>query len=574
MNIQQTVQCLVLITLVNFTLSANAEEKISSEIYVNQLGYLPAAEKIALVSSPLPLEFQLTDIETGKVILKRRLQLAEAGHSASGANLWKANFTSIQKPSRYEIHIPGFGKSYPIPIAAGVYNRLATQSLKAFYYLRSATAIEPAYTYDGERSSAHNEDGKMYAEQKENQIKIDASGGWYDGSDIGKYTINGAVAVGTLLLLHERLPNAFPDRSLNIPESGNQIPDILDQAKWEIDWLLKMQDADGGVYHKLTSLEPVLGVLPKEDKTERFLFAKSTAATANACAVFAKASRLYFPHNATFASSCMLAARDAWRFLEANPNDGGFQNPPAVRTEAYTDPDDSDERFWAAVELYLTTDDQRFSNLAAVIADRRVPLFSTSGYWGNVMPLAFGSIISNITDEDRFTILSEVEEDLVSMAETIHDRVKQDGFNMSIKENNYTWGSNAAVLQNALVLLLSDDLNPEAGYKQSALDQLHYILGRNPRSFCYITGFGEQSPKHPHNLHVLLENTDTPIPGFLVGGPNASLNDSALKRQFSANTPPALTYLDVHESFASNEVSLNWNAVLTFVLAYFMQNSS
>lgn len=547
-----------------------ADESLSKNIHINQVGYLPSHPKIAFVSSPLGLPFQVINRESEKVVQKGMLTLNEANDPASGSHIWQADFTSLQSPGTYQIHIPGVGSSYPFAIKPGAYQSLSNNTLKTFYHLRSGIAIEDRFSAGTGRKATHLEDALLYSGNPNDATNITVSGGWYDGSDTGKYVINGAFAAGTLLLLHEFLPDHFPDQTLNIPGSGNNVPDILDEARWEISWILKMQRDDGGVYHKVTPLEPQLGVSPGEDSSKRYIFKPSTTATASACALFAKASRLYEVHDATFAQRCFSAAQQAWDFLEQHKEPLIFENPDNVRTEAYTDNDDSDERFWAAIELYLATDDPRYANLASVIADRRIPLLSSSGYWGNLMPLAAGTIIKNVTNENELTILSEVKSDLVTLAQSIQQRIITDGYRLSIQENNFTWGSNSSILQNAIVLILASRADTKAGFARGALDQLHYILGRNPLSRCYVTGHGKNPPLQPHNLNAVLPVKEGQIiPGFLVGGANSNLNDSVLKSTIPGDSPPALAYVDHQDSFSSNETSISWNAALVFVSSFF-----
>ncbi len=540
------------------------EPQLSPHIFVNQVGYLPSSSNVAMVSSPMGLAFVVREEESGDKVLKAMPHLAEAEDQSSGACLWVADFSVLDSTGEYYLEVEGLGRSYPFAVKSNVYQQVAQKALKAFYFQRSGIDLVEPYAEKWSRKAQHQGDAIVYGtEEEEESEEIDASGGWYDGGDEGKYVVNGSFAAGILLLLHEISPELFVDRSLNIPESGNDVPDVLDEVHWELEWLLKMQNEIGGVHHKVAAKESHT-LSKNDDKNERYVMQVSTAATASACAVWAKASRLYSPHDATFAQRCLEAAQRAWFYLEQHPNDGGFTNPDEVLTKTYNDEDDSDERIWAAIELYLTLKNERFLEVIQALMNKRVPLLSASGYWGNVMPLAVTSIL---LEEENFSEkwVNEAKEDLISLANSFVETSRRDGLRLTLEEGEFNWGSNATILQNAFILRVASLVEERSAYQQTMLDQLHYILGRNPQSMCYVTGSGSHSPLHPHHPFSLKDKVEEPVPGLLVGGPNQFLNDSILKEHFNEETPPALTYADHEESYSSNEVSLGWNAVLAFV---------
>src|SRR5690606_4617446 len=188
--------------------------------------------------------------------------------------------------------------------------------------------------------------------------RISAPRGWYDAGDYGKYIVNSGITMWTLLAAWEHYPEFFRNRDAGIPESGNAVPDILDESMWNLQWMLDMQDpADGGVYHKLTTLQFSGAVMPHEDTADRYVVAKSTAATLDFAAVMAAASRIYAPYEAQFPglpARMREAAEAAWRWAQANP-DLVYRQPDDVSTGAYGDGKLDDEFAWAAAELYVTT---------------------------------------------------------------------------------------------------------------------------------------------------------------------------------------------------------------------------
>ena len=552
-------------------MAGEGNDPVSPDIHVDQLGYLPSYPKIVYVSSPLGLPYQVLDAKSQEPILKGMLQFAKAGDPTSGAQVWRADCSLINATGLFILRVPGLGRSYPFRMDNNIYKNLSGLALKSFYLQRCGTALPEILAGPWGHTACHTADGVIFSASGANGTVHPATGGWHDGGDYGKYVVNGVYAAGLLLTLYDTFPQRFADGSLAIPESGNGIPDILDEVRWEVEWLLTMQAEDGGIYHKLTTLEPAKPSLPPEDKEPRFLMPVSTTATAGFCALAAKSSRLFRPFHADFAAKCLQAAQKAWRFLEAHPSEAGFENPPGVLTKAYNDNDDTDERFWAAIELFLAANDSRFEEIALALAKKRIPLLSSSGYWGNVMLPAVVTILQTPADQIDAKLHSTAQKNLLELASILMEKIHGSGYSLTINEGEFTWGSNATLLQNALVLLFTNQVQPNRDYLSGALDQLHYVAGRNPLSLCYVTGLGSHSPQHPHHPFSASDKKSQPVPGLLVGGPNQFLNDSVLKRLFTNTTAPAVTYVDDTESFASNETSLSWNAALAFVATWFSE---
>ncbi|MDP8243893.1 MAG: glycoside hydrolase family 9 protein [Candidatus Hinthialibacter antarcticus] len=532
---------------------------VSPAVFVNQSAYVAGHSKIGLVSSSIALPFTVWNLQTESPVLRSQLILREPNHAASGVHVWQADFSIVNATGVYAIDVPGLGRSHPFSISASPPKALAQRALNAFYFLREGAGFPKPIAGDWARKAQPSPAALVYPPTAEPK-SFSLGGGWHDGSDAGRYVPSGVYAAGVLMTLHEWLPQVFEDGSLSVPEAHNGVPDILDEVRWEVEWLFSMQTSTGSVYHKATALAP-----DQPEKAPLYLFAPSTAASAGACAVWAKASRLYSPYDATFSAQCLNAAVRTWQWLELTPNDGGFSNPTDVKTKAYADADDSDERLWAAVELRRALNDERLDAVIAAMVEKRVPLLYASGYWGDVTPLAAAAIVS-ATEIETFEKLSdEVRSDLRSLADSLAEKTGEDAFLLTLDADGFTWGSNGAVLRNAMILLLAQLVEPEPRYGHAALEQMNYLLGRNPVGMSYVTGFGEASPQSPYQWQRYAGGGKTPIPGLIVAGPNQSLNDGVLKTNFSASSPPATAYKDDSASFSSNEFTIDWNAALVFV---------
>lgn len=548
--------------IISFLVGAGAfadDNPASPSIFINQSAYVVGHSKIGLVSSSIALPFTVWNLQTESPVLRSQLSLRAPSHAASGLHVWQADFSIVDATGVYTIEVPGLGRSHPFSIVTSPPMSISQRALNALYYLRNGAQYSKQIAGDWARNTQPIPAAFVHpptAEPKEFPLR----GGWHDGSDAGRYVPSGVYAAGVLLTLHEWLPYAFGDGSLSLPEAHNGAPDILDEARWELEWLLTMQASTDAVYHKATALAP-----DQPEQTQPYLFSPSTASTAGACAVWAKASRLYSPYDATFSAQCLNAAVRAWQWLELTPNDGGFKNPTDVKTKAYSDSDDSDERLWAVVELRRALKDERLDAVIAAMVEKRTPLLYASGYWGDVMPLAAAAVLKATDIETLGKLADDARNDLSALADSLAEKTEQDGFLLTLKADEFTWGSNGAVLRNAIILLLAHLNKPTPRYYNAALEQMNYLLGRNPVGMSYITGFGEASPQSPYQWQRYAGESKTPIPGFVVAGPNQSLNDGILKANFSASSPPAAAYKDDPASFSSNDFTIDWNAALVFV---------
>jgi endoglucanase len=395
--------------------------------------------------------------------------------------------------------------------------------------------------------------------------RISSPKGWYDAGDYNKYIVNSGITVYTLLAAWEHFPELFKAQKLNIPESGNDLPDVLDEVLWNLDWMLTMQDpADGGVYHKLTNKSFDGNQMPHETRGDRYVVQKSTAAALDFAAVMAHASRVFKPFEAQrpgLSARMREAAVAAWRWARANPQ-AVYKNPPDVRTGEYGDAKLDDEFAWAAAELYLTTGDAAYRKALAL--DKQ-PIDVPS--WSDVGGLVWVSLAQN---RDK---LSQADAELVTkrvrgFGDQLAALWQASSYRLTMEAAaDYVWGSNAQALNQALMLIQAYRLGGHRGQLDAAQSVLDYVLGRNPLGLSYVTGFGQRSPRHPHHRPSEADGIDKPVPGFVVGGPNPGQQDQKDCPVRYPSALPALSYIDHGCSYAANEVAINWNAPLVYVAA-------
>jgi endoglucanase len=541
----------------------------AAAIRVNQLGFPPQADKVAVVTDSAATSFEVVAADSGKTVFRSDLGAASVW-KPSGETARLADFSKLTAPGEYRIKIDGAPLSDRFVIRADVYRGLNTAALKAYYMNRSGIALAAQYAGVYARPAGHPDDKVLVhasaasKERPEGSV-IASAKGWYDAGDYNKYVVNSGISTYTLLAAFEQFPEYFGKQQINIPESGDGMPDILNEALWNLDWMLTMQDPnDGGVYHKLTNKTFDAMVMPDQAMTApRYVVQKSTAAALDFAATMATASRVfkaYEKQRPGLSKRMLAAAESAWKWAQANPAQY-FHNPSDVRTGEYQDQHLDDEFVWAAAELYIVTgNDSYYRAMKPEQATASVPS------WSDVNGLAWMSLAQHrarLTPlADQKLIASRIE----GLAASLAAGWKTSAYRVAMQDNDFVWGSNAVALNQSMMLLQGYRLNGKADYLKAAQSGLDYVLGRNATAYSFVTGFGARPAMHPHHRPSQADKVEAPVPGFLVGGPQAGQQDKAECPAYPAKLA-ATSYLDNVCSYASNEVAINWNAPLVYVSA-------
>ena len=538
----------------------------ADEITVNQVGFTPGAAKWAAVPEGRARGFSVVRAGTRHVVLRGQLGAAQAWAPA-GAAVRLADFSALKTPGVYELIVDGLPRSPRVHIAADAYAALNAAAIKAYYFNRASTPLLDAQAGRYARAAGHADDHVLVHASaagpgRPEGTVISAPKGWYDAGDYNKYIVNSGITLYTLLAAYEHFPALFKSQRLNIPESGNGLPDLLNEALWNLDWMLAMQDpADGGVYHKLTNKGFDGVVMPHEAKGERYVVGKSTAATLDFAAVMAKASRVFAAFEAQrpgLSARMLAAARRAWDWAQAHPGEI-YHQPADIHTGGYDDAELSDEFAWAGVELFIATGEPRFrpdlDKLAISVPN-----------WGDVKGLAWITLaqhLPELSQNDSVVVRARI----MVLADELVSSWRGSAYRVGMRAEDFGWGSNSTALNKALMLIQAYRLSPQPDTLAAAQALLDHVLGRNPLGQSMVTGFGARPPRHPHHRPSEADGIAEPVPGFLVGGPNPGRQDAKGCPQPYASALPALAYLDHFCSYASNEVAINWNAPLVYVSA-------
>lgn len=560
------------------------------EIRINQVGFAPNQEKTATidVSSPdaKPCYVAITNDE-GE-LLWHGVASETMLNPVSGKPRQIIDFSYFDKPGTYKLYVDNGLTTFtcPFTITEHPYRELTRKALRAFYYQRASMDIVEPYAEGYERKAGHPDEHVLVhasaatAERPEGTV-ISSPGGWYDAGDYNKYIVNSGYTMGVWLMAYELNPDYFNSLNLNIPESNDKCqitndkcPDMLKEAMYNIRWMLTMQDTDGGVYHKLTEANFEGFIRPDECRKTRYVVLKTTAAALDFAATMALAARVYAPFEATypgFVAQATEAAKRAYAWAHAHPEvyydqpKMNQQFKPEITTGAYDDFDVHDEFYWAAIELAILTGEKAYkvdaTDHAKAIAEANGQY--TPSVWGNVTELGYLDWLMHSEDKAKNQTNTEA---LLEYLQPFLDEAESISVHRSPygnRENDFYWGCNSeGCCWRGIECLYAYRLTGDEKYRINAERCLNYILGQNATGYCYVTGFGTKPTSHPHH-RLSYSHPKGTHPGFLAGGPNPMRQDAETDGvQYPKDVPADESYLDYQPSYASNEVTINWNVTL------------
>ncbi len=543
---------------------------VSAKIVVNQVGYLSNSAKVAfLVNSGITQrQIELVDSTNQKTV---KVVVPSKPHQDTQSKdfLQTIDFSQLQQNGQYFLRA-GAIQSNPFRIAPNVYQDSLVKLMHSYYLQRCGVAINDPVT--GIRHApCHLRDGAITHRDVINSAGqvLPTTGGWHDAGDYGKYISTTTVTIGRLLSLYESTPAAFPDRQLAIPESGNGIPDLLDEMRVGLDWMLPMQRSDGAVYRKLSGKKWPPIVSPNEDTQPRFIYGVSTPETAKYAAAMAIAARVYAPWQPAQSKIYLMAAQRAWTYLQQQPHmqvdwvDGDDSGSGKyLESDIDKEPSlkiDTDDRFWAAAELFITTRQPQYEEYVA----QQLPQLPYSLFeWKDPSALGMVNYLramnqSATQSAQSHLITIQITRKIKERADVVLQHVQQSGYRLA--NHQFIWGSNKMTAEEGITLMLAYQMTRNSSYLQGAIDQIDYLLGRNPFNQTFVTGVGTRPVQHVH--HIFARARKIMIPGLLVGGANAGAQDN-----IAPKNQGILSYIDDERSYATNEYAIDYNASLIVLL--------
>lgn len=544
----------------------------AANIHVDQVGYLTGHDKIAMVSDTAEQTFRLVDAKTGATVYEGTLS-AEKYDANSNDKVRTADFTSFEQTGKYRLAV-GSGESCDFSIGDNVYVVPTVQNLRSYTLSRANNPFKDDITglevKKGHPQTAHAE---VYFTDKLNKKgdKVDVSGGWYDAGDYGKYITTAAITSAELLLAYESHPDHFTKGQLFFPKGIKgeaDMPDLLSEVKYEVDWMRKMQRKDGSTFHKVAGAQwPGFDKSPDTDDQPFFIYSTASSSTAMYGASLAVASRVYQAYNTTYAAALKKDAERVWNFLFKTPTpfyrvDEGQESGSGP----YNKDKDAEERIWLAAEMFKTTGDKKYENY---LKENEALLTTKPGFftWDNT--LALGQYAYATSENADPALKEKTQRAFLSYADDVVEKINHDGYRCALAKEEYTWASTKNALTMGDMLLMANRISAKKEYVEGALDQIHYLFGRNALNKSFMTGVGANPPEHPHNrIH---ESTGAYVPGLVVGGPNyvSGGDPDQTKYLKSGNVPPAKAYLDVLTSWSTNEYAIDYTAAAAYALAWF-----
>ncbi|MDR0834150.1 MAG: glycoside hydrolase family 9 protein [Candidatus Symbiothrix sp.] len=577
-----------------------AGQATSPFILIDQFGYLPQATKTAVIKnpktgfdtatsfSPGPV-YQVVDATTDQPVFQGAPVVYDNGltDTDSGDQIWWFDFSSVSVPGNYYIlDVTHHVKSYPFLIGENVYHEVLKHAVRMFFYQRAGCEKLARYAGEGWADGAshvgplQDKNCRLYTKKSDAGTERDLHGGWFDAGDYNKYTNWACSYIEAMMLSYLENPDIWTD-DYNIPESGNGIPDLLDEAKWGMDWLLRMQETDGSVL----SIVGLSSASPPSAATGQSLYGPaSTMSTTSAAKAFAIGYKVFKQIGLTeYANQLQTAALNAWNWAEQHPNVIFHNNTSANGSTGLGAGDQEiDEgdvarrasvRMAAALYLYEMTGENHY-----------LAVFET-GY--TVLPLfAWSNFVQQYWNADQLMCLYYLTMDGVS--ETVKNNVKtalktgfnkpddyagklgKDGYRSYIRD--YNWGSNQYKSDYGLTfyLLAGNSLEPDKNsmYAGAAADYLHYIHGVNPMGFVYLTNMNNYgASKSLTKIYHTWYDHIAPAPGYLAGGPNENYtwdgccpsgcgssvnNNLCTSEAIPVNQPAAKMYKDFNTSWPLN----------------------
>ena len=574
----------------------------SSFIHVDQFGYLPNATKVAVISNPqqgynssssfVPSTIEIRNATDNTVVLEITPSVWGNGqtHGQSGDQGWWVDFSDIMEEGSYYLQDVSSGeRSATFTISEAAYAEVLKAAGRIFYYNRSGIEKEAAYAGQWTDAMSFEQDTRTeFIFDKGNEALFkDLSGGWFDAGDYNKYVTFAHSAVHNLLSAYEENPDAFTD-AWNIPESGNGVPDVLDEIKWELDWLFKMTNEDGSVHIKMGAQNyGENAASPPSSNTQfpRYYGPTCTAASIAIASMFSHAAKVYaeFPEFDEYAILLQEKAVQCYAFaaefvnsdtLQTDCDDGSIVAGDAdwqvaIQLENYV---------LASSYLYELTGDSDYSNVIAANYQSLEPF--TTNFWGPYKIPLYDALLnyaslSNADESVSTNILDGIGQAVTNNFEAFFGFNTADLYRAFIPDYSYHWGSSQSKasygILNAIVANSGITTVNPTNYENYVDESIHYFHGVNPQGLVYLSNmYNYGAERSVNEIYHGWFNDNTPYdhalnsqygpaPGFLSGGPNSNFTVSNLTPPYGQ--PPQKSYRDFNDGFPNNSWEISEPAI-------------
>ncbi len=520
-------------------------------VTVNGVGILSNRPKYAVFGGK-DSSFEVVDAESGETVFSGEGVGPQSARDTD-QKVYLANFTELEREGTYFVQLENGKKSAEFEIGASPLEGALEAAMLGMYGQRCGEEVE--FEYGGEtyrHGECHLDEASL---EDIGGDFADDTGGWHDAGDYGKYVVNGAFAVAFLVAAYEHFPEYLRDRAFLIPETDNNIPDILDEARVELEWILKTQLDDGSFAHKVTARGFEAEIMPSADRAPRFFYSPSTAATGDAVAALAQAARVYREFDEAFADECLAAARQGQAFLDEHPEEIKSKLTPGG-TGPYEAPD-GPTRLWAFSELWATTGEDDYLKAFEARIDGG---FGGEFDWANSTNLALGTYLRSERPGRDPEIVAMLTTSIGLSAEGLTNQAVRDVYGRDSR--SYYWGSNGVILRTSYNLALANHFFSHPKFLNTISVQLDHVFGLNGFGRSYVTQLGPNPVLAPHHRPSTADAAGKPWPGLIIGGPHGQGCES----RDSCDINPALDWEDSTGNYFHNEIAINWNTALIYAL--------
>lgn len=564
---------------------------LSTQIAIDQIGYNAESEKVAIFFEPMidensdrdkslihSAQVQLVEKSTGKVVLTGTTT-TRGNHTTSENYISKFNFSSVKTPGTYIIKSP-IGYSYDIVISNNPYKEAEDAIVTALYYNRCGTALDskivgdfyahdvchdgdvPVYIYNKAEEYTDGGDVKTRYVVNETAKASDFAGGLHDAGDYGRYTTPAVQVVADLIYSYYMFPNAL---NIDIVQdnANENIADVLDQARYEAEFLTKMVNDKGGVYWRIVTNKFAMYEHPDKDtyfKNEGLHVSRemyeATTATAGALASTYTAFKDIDPD---FAQLCLDKAKLAYEYAITNTDTKwkkeftAYKEFPSIAAGSYGGGAGTQGLWYAACALYAATGESKYNDkVKEMIAAKTANYVNMTAYDSG----GYGSLAYLFYDKGDKAIKDGILASFKASADSTKNVAARDGFYSTINtEAGYVWGSNAKITNSLKICAITDFFNKTNDYESTVRNTLSFMFGRNWSGYSFVTGFGSKTPMNIHHRPAMIGANKgiAPMDGWVVGG---FVNKS---------------YYDDNNNYATNEICVYWNTSPMYALAYIVE---
>jgi hypothetical protein len=597
----------------------SATVRFDAHILVDQFGYRPDDSKVAVIRNPHQgydsadsfapgPDYEVRSVTDGAVVFSGHPVPWRDGavEASSGDSGWWFDFGSMRTPGIYFVYDRGNqARSATFAVQEQVYRPILKAAMRMYFYQRSGFAKrrpyaaecwedEAAYLGSGQDTQARD------ITDRDNRAKVrDLSGGWFDAGDTNKYVTFATPAVHQLLTAYEQTPAAFGD-DFDIPESGNGVPDVLDEVQWEIGWLKKMQYPEGSAALKVGEITDATGTAPGRDRAPRFYVPSCTSATIAVAGMFAHAALTYRAIGALRGESVDLGARAgrAWSNFQRTARQLHCDNGTVRAGLAdWSETEQQGAAVVAAIYLYALTADAQFQQYIASHYRETRPFrdFGWSRYNSEQgAALLYYTTLANADSATRAAILGAKAAD-VGAANQVYGFAPQDDlYRAFLHDPQYHWGSNGVRANygnsNLEIGTYAIPTGERSDFRLRALETLHYFHGVNPLALVYLSNmYGQGATRSVNEIYHTWFWQDSiwsdarssqcgPAPGYLPGGPNADAVKNGVPASVAppAGQPPQKSYRDWNHawpesSWAVTEPGIYYQSAYVQLLSRFVQ---